>query len=213
MKISLVTDKTSWKIPHLKKLTQQIRKLKHHVRLIHDIKNIPHGDISFFIGLTKIVPPSILARNKINLVVHESDAPKGRGWSPLSWQVLRGKTKIPITIFEAKERIDSGRIFLKSVIKLKGTELIEDLRKLSIHQEMEMCIKFLKKYPRIVHEAKSQKGKPTYFRRRTPEDSQLNLNKSLGSQFNLLRIVDNDRYPAHFYFRKNKYILKIHKEK
>ena len=44
------------------------------------------------------------------------------------------------------------------------------------------------------------KGKATYFKKRTPEDSKININKSLKSQFNLLRVCDEKNYPAFFYF-------------
>ena len=57
----------------------------------------------------------------------------------------------------------------------------------------------------------SQKGKITNYRRRKPTDSKLNINKSLKEQFNLLRIVDNKKYPAYFEYKDQKYILKIFK--
>ena len=45
------------------------------------------------------------------------------------------------------------------------------------------------------------------------KDSKLNINRSIKSQFNLLRINDNKLYPSFFYYKKNKYLLKIYKEK
>ena len=53
----------------------------------------------------------------------------------------------------------------------------------------------------------------TFYRKRTPSDSCLDINKSINEQFNLLRVVDNERYPA--FFKKNniKYVVKIYKEK
>ena len=40
----------------------------------------------------------------------------------------------------------------------------------------------------------------------------IDLNKNLKSQFNLLRICDNEKYPAFFNYKNKKYILKIFKE-
>lgn len=54
-------------------------------------------------------------------------------------------------------------------------------------------------------------GGSTYFKKRTEKDSELFLNKTLDEQFNLLRVVDNDNYPAFFYKDGRKYIVKIYK--
>ncbi len=56
-------------------------------------------------------------------------------------------------------------------------------------------------------------GKSTYYRKRTPLDSELKLNKSIAEQFNLLRTVDNKRYPAFFKFKGKEYVLHIFKKK
>ncbi len=57
-----------------------------------------------------------------------------------------------------------------------------------------------------------QNGDETFFPRRKYKDSELDINKSILEQFNLLRIVDNERYPAFFYINETKYILKIYRE-
>ena len=44
----------------------------------------------------------------------------------------------------------------------------------------------------------------------TSEGSELDINKSIKSQFNMLRVVDNERYPAFFSHKKKKYIIKIY---
>ena len=43
------------------------------------------------------------------------------------------------------------------------------------------------------------------------EDSLLDFNKTITEQFNLLRVVDNDKYPAFFENQGEKYFLKITK--
>jgi methionyl-tRNA formyltransferase len=57
-----------------------------------------------------------------------------------------------------------------------------------------------------------QEGESTFYRRRKPEDSELDINKTINEQFNLLRIVDNKRYPAFFIKNGVKYILNIRKD-
>ena len=56
-----------------------------------------------------------------------------------------------------------------------------------------------------------QRGKGNFNRLRNSNDSEININKSIKSQFNLLRICDNERYPAFFKYKNKKFILKIFK--
>ena len=49
----------------------------------------------------------------------------------MTWQVIAGLKKIPITLFEASGKIDNGDIYVKS-IQLSGNELVEDIRKNSL---------------------------------------------------------------------------------
>ena len=58
---------------------------------------------------------------------------------------------------------------------------------------------------------KLQKGDVSYYPRRTIEDSELDVDKTIREQFNLLRVVDNDNYPAFIKMHDKKYILKIEK--
>jgi methionyl-tRNA formyltransferase len=59
-----------------------------------------------------------------------------------------------------------------------------------------------------------QVGDPgNYMKKRTPADSEIDPKKTISEQFNLLRIVDSNRYPAFFYYLGCKYQLKIEKVK
>ncbi len=71
-------------------------------------------------------------------------------------------------------------------------------------------LRFLKNFDNIV--PKDQKGKETYYSKRGVQDSKLDINKTIREQFNLLRIVDNQKFPAFFYYKNYKYILKIYKK-
>ena len=51
------------------------------------------------------------------------------------------------------------------------------------------------------------------YSKKIPKKYLLYSKKNIKSQFNLLRIVDNDNYPAFFKFKKNVYIIKILKNK
>ena len=68
-----------------------------------------------------------------------------------------------------------------------------ELRERQAYARLNLIKKFLKKYPKI--DKKKQKG-GSYNRKRNSNDSEINIKKSIKSQFNLLRICDNERYPA-----------------
>ena len=56
---------------------------------------------------------------------------------------------------------------------------------------------------------KEQTGNKSSYKRRTPDDSKVDPNKSIKSQFDLLRVVDNEKYPAYFINENVRYNIKI----
>ncbi|MBO6577016.1 MAG: hypothetical protein JJ976_16480 [Rhodothermales bacterium] len=182
------------------------------VRWLHKASQIEDGDFCFVLSCLEIIDGPTLAKHKHNLVVHASALPQGRGMSPMTWQVLEGVNTIPVTLFEAEEELDSGRIYLQDAIQLEGHELLPELRELLGSTVCRLCQEFLENHASLVAAGQAQTGEPTFYGRRRPVDSQLDPRKSLAEQFNLLRIVDNERYPAFFYLNGHKYILEIRKE-
>ena len=210
--ISIISDSDSWINNYKSDFINKISLLTEiPVIWIHEIDAIKKGEICFLLGCSQIMPTKIMNLNKINLVVHESDPPKGKGWSPMSWQILEGKNSIPVTLMEVSGNIDSGQVFLKDVINFNGDELIDDIRNAQANCTIELCLKFIKKYPSILTEGKKQKGKSTFYKRRSSKDSELEFDQSIKFNFNKLRIVDNEKYPAFFKFNGNKYQIKIKK--
>ena len=205
--ISILTDQTSWMNKYNVFLKNALEELGHTVLCVSKPEELPEGDIAFFLSCFNIVTKKFLAKNKHNIVVHASDLPKGKGWSPMTWQILEGKNVIPITLFEASEKCDAGDIYFKDTIKLNGDELIEEWQDLLGNKIVEMSINFVKNYKNLT--PFSQTGKESFYNRRLPKDSELDINKTIKEQFNLLRVVDNERYPAYFVYRNKKYILRI----
>lgn len=205
----LVDNKDSWIFPYAEELVKYLRVKGHRVDLVNDQGEIKAGDCAFFLGCEKKVSKESLTRNTHNLVVHESALPEGKGWSPLSWQILEGKNDIPITLFEAREDIDGGDIYLADIMHFAGHELNSELKDRQGRSTIDLVKNFLDEFSAL--RGRQQTGKETFYRRRIPADSELNVDKTIAEQFDLLRIVDNDRYPAWFNHRGHKYIIKIHK--
>jgi methionyl-tRNA formyltransferase len=209
LKITILTDKNSWMVHYSTRLAADLRKNGHSVSIVHDKKEMVGGDIVFLLSCFQLIQKEYLALYTHNIVVHASDLPNGKGWSPMTWQILDGKNVIPLTLFEAVEQMDAGNFYLKDEITLHGSELIDELRDKLGKKIAEMCLLFVgcAEYMK----GKEQEGKSTFYRRRTPADSELDINRTINEQFNLLRVADNDRYPAFFIKNGVKYILSIRK--
>ncbi len=210
MKIQLLSSDTdSWIVPYGEKLQNELILLGHTCNYIFTELEVVEGDVLVFLCYEKIFKS--LDLNKHNLVIHESDLPNGRGMSPLTWQILEGKNRITITLLEASNGIDEGDIYEQSVLDFNGTELNQDLKHKQGEATINLVLNFIKNFPN--NKGRRQSGISTYYKRRTNKDSELDIKKSIEEQFNLLRVCDNERYPAFFFYRDKKFIIKIFEEK
>lgn len=204
----LLDNPNSWMVPYsltLKRLIEN--ELGINVNLCSKHHQVVEGEVLILLSCVKVFCQ--LHLNKYNLVVHESKLPLGRGMSPATWQILSGCLSIPVALLEASEGIDEGDIYETVEIKLNGTELVDEWRLLQFNATKELIFNFLKRYPN--NKSIPQKGSPTYYPARTLNDSKLDINKTILEQFNLLRVCDNDRYPAWFELNGTEYTLKIFK--
>lgn len=209
MKVAILTSPNQWFIPFAEELKNNILDSK----LFFDHKKIKESfDIVFILSYHKLIEKSFLIKNRHNLVIHESDLPKGKGWAPMFWQILEGKDKITFTMFEATEYVDNGDVYMKKDLILTGYELNNELREKQAELITVMSIDFIKNYEKY-NTAKKQVGNETFYLKRTKLDSELDINKTIDNQFNLLRIVSNEDYPAYFYKNEKKYKIKIEEVK
>ena len=209
MKIAILTSPNQWFIPYAEELAKQIKNsilfFSH-----EDVKE--NYDVVFILSYHQIIKKEYLDKNKHNIVIHASSLPKGKGWAPMFWQILEGKNEIPFTMFEASSGVDDGDIYMQKNLQLTGYELNSELRAKQANHIIDMCLEFINNYEQY-KTPKKQSGDETFYKKRTAKDSKLNIDKTIKEQFNLLRIVDNENYPAFFELDGNRYILKIELDK
>ena len=210
-RILILSDTKSWIASYVKHFSSILSNEGNVVVVTDMFPATGEFDFCFMLSYSKMVNKAQLSRSNHNLVVHESALPRGKGWSPLTWQILEGESRIPITLFEANERVDSGRIYLQRFLCYAGDELVDELRKRQGEVTIEMCLEFVHNYPDILRRGIEQKGDESFYPRRGLEDSRLDVDKTIREQFNLLRVVDNEKYPAFFVVDGVKYYLKIYK--
>ena len=205
--ITILVDNDSWILPYAVQLCDELDKMGFTVKVVRDHALVGEGWINFMLGCMKITPEKILSRNQYNLVVHESELPQGKGFSPMTWQILEEKNEIPICLIEASERVDEGKIWIRDIIKLDGSELNREWRLKQGEKTIELCLRFIDEYEEL--EPEVQSGAGSFYKKRGPADSELDIKKTIQEQFNLLRVIDNDNYPAYFLRDNKKYIIKI----
>lgn len=164
------------------------------------------GGYLFLISCTQFVGREIRDRYEKVFVLHESDLPKGRGWSPVAWQILEGKDLITVSLIEAEDKIDAGDVWGKEGCYIPEHALADEIlncvfsiKKLLIQRAVDGAIKPFQQF-----------GEPTYYKRRTREDCELDINRTIADQFDLLRICE-PRFPAFFNIRGHRYEVTVRK--
>jgi methionyl-tRNA formyltransferase len=210
--IQILTDSGGWMVSFVETLKGQLEDRGHSVMIASHIDDAVPADFCFCLSYSQIVKRGARARYTHTLVVHESDLPQGRGWSPMTWQILEGKHRIAVTLLEAVDKVDAGPIYAQEWIELDGSELSAEWRQLQGNSTIRLVEFWVDNYPSILEGISAQSSNSSYYARRDISDSKLDLHRSLAEQFNLLRVVDNERYPAFFEMNGHRYVIKIEKE-
>jgi methionyl-tRNA formyltransferase len=215
MKIQILISKSSWANEYKSYIKFRLKKYTNTIKFFDKHKNLKKNyDINIIFSYFKIIPKKFLSFSKTNLIPHESKLPEGKGMSPLTWQILEKKDKVFFSLIEADPKIDNGVVYFKKKIKIKKDLLFNEIKKIQLIENLKLLEKFIKYYykNKKIPIGKKQTGKSSLYRKRTPSDSKLDINQSVKSQFNLLRVSDNKNYPAFFKIYKKKYIIKISKK-
>ena len=211
MKISvLCTDPNHPVVRRLQSWVESMLLNGNAATLVFDKTELCGGDILFLVSCSQIIRDTERNKYKATLVLHASDLPKGRGWSPYIWSILQGSNQITVSLLEANEPVDSGAIWLKTTFSLEGHELLPEINEKLFDAELLLMTKAIEQYESI--EPEQQKGDTgQYMTKRTLADSRLDPHKTIAEQFDLLRVVDSRRYPAFFDYHGKRYLIKIEK--
>ena len=184
---------------------------KYQIEILHYVQDIQvGGDILFLVSCSELIRQNVRDMFQYTLVLHASDLPEGRGWSPHIWDVLSGKDKLTLSLLSAEDEVDTGDIWQKLTIPLDGLELFDEINRKLFEAELKLmdwaCENVFSSLPQ-----KQPQVAGTYHRKRTPLDGKIDINKSILSQFNLLRVSDPIRYPAYIVIQGQKFKIKLEK--
>lgn len=167
------------------------------------------ADICLASGVYYILKPKYLRITRLGIWgFHESALPKGRGCAPIHWTILEGGKQLTVSFFELVEKMDEGRLLGQISCSIPRTALIEDLRAMAADLSKKLIDNMLLGFLSGDILPYEQSGNPTYYPKRMPQDSRLDTTKTLEDLWDLIRICDNEAYPAWFEIEGEKFILK-----
>ena len=145
----------------------------------------------FFTHWSYIIPDEIFQKYEC-IVFHMTDLPFGRGGSPLQNLISLGYKKTKVSALRVVKKLDAGPIYMKKGLTLEGSA--QEIYERASEVCKDIIVDIIKKNPK----PKKQTGKPTIFKRRKPEDGNLNLALSISDLNNMIRMLDADGYPKAF---------------
>lgn len=184
---------------------------QHQINLVRSKSELSQGDLLFLISCSEIVTEADRQPYSKTLVIHASDLPRGRGWSPHIWQIIDGATVITLTLLEAVNKVDSGNIWKKIQVTVNKDALWDEINHLVFDAELHLLDFAVENFETIEPESQSTAIEPTYHPRRSPADSRIDPKKSIEDQFDLIRVCDPDRFPAFFEMHGHKYNIRLEK--
>ena len=211
MKISIICTEPGHPILHWLHAWQAKHSVGHTIEILRHPREAKGGDVLFLVSCHDLVDADIRALYTATLVIHGSDLPHGRGWSPVVWQVLEGRRHITVSLLSAADRIDSGDIWHQIQLHLDGHEIADEINAKLFDIEIALMDHVLLNWPNLTSRPQGEDG-ATYYRRRIPEDSRIDPRLPLLEFFNLLRIADPRRYPVFFDHLGHRYYLTLSKE-
>ena len=204
----LISDQKHPVVKVIKKWINSKKFSTHQIDIVFKKEDISEGDFLFLVSYGSILESEYRNKFKSTLVLHASDLPDGKGWSPYIWEISRGSNHITLSLIEAVDSVDSGPIIEKLTIDLNGYELLDEINNILFKKQCLLMEKVILTPEKLVRTKQSGICK-NFYRRRTTFDSKLDIKKTLSEQFNLLRVVDNNRFPAYFEVDGHTYVLKI----
>lgn len=211
MKITILCNNASHPVNSWLKSWVDANSTAHIVELVQDKARACGGDILFLISCNQIISNDVRDRYRSTLVIHASDLPKGRGWSPHIWQIIQGANQITLSLLEAEDQVDTGRIWKKARLSIDGTWLYDEVNKALFEAELALMDFAVENLNLVVPDQQNTTIEPTYYLKRTADDSCLDPTKSIAEQFDQIRVSDPNRFPAYFDFRGQRYRLTIEK--
>lgn len=197
-KTIIIATIKKWNIDNYFKLKKELEN-DYNLYLITNKEELNYENINklnpqyiFFPHWSWIIPSEIY-ENYECILFHMTDLPYGRGGSPLQNLIINKIYNTKISAIKVSKDLDEGDIYLKEdfdISKGSAKEILENSSN----------IIFKKLIPNIISQnilPKKQDGEVVIFKRRTPEQSNINsLNEfNVNNLYDFIRMLDAPSYP------------------
>lgn len=167
-------------------------------------------DLLILGGWQRLIPQEILTTLTIGgLGFHGSSEflPKGRGRSPINWSLIEDKQQFILHLFLMTPKVDDGDIVAYELFDINQWDTCRTLYYKNSIVSKRMLVKYIPKILSGDLQTIQQKGEPTYYPKRTPEDGLIDWNKNVSEIYNFIRALTKP-YPGAFtYLNGNKVFI------
>lgn len=179
-------------------------------------------DYLLAIGLSELLPEELLrkaiSRGRASELLHSSShgcigmhpslLPQGRGRAPIPWTIILGLRQTGLTTFFLDAEADAGPIIDQREIEVHSTETAATLflRMADLH---ELAARELSQNVAIshVHSHAQDDSQATWWKRRHPDDSELNFDAPAMVVERLIRASTHPYPGAYFWHNNNRYYV------
>lgn len=181
------------------------------VSILQSTSQASGGDVLFLVSCFEIVAQPIRQNYRHTLVLHASDLPVGRGWSPHIWAILHGEQEIVVSLLEAEDQVDSGDIWCKTSFPVPKHFLYDEINDALFSSELSLMDRGLEMIESGQRPTPQKGDGLKIWPRRHPIDSEIDPESPITREFDKMRTADPMRYPAFFHLHGHKYIVEIRK--
>ncbi|MCR9242069.1 MAG: hypothetical protein NXH87_11885 [Rhodobiaceae bacterium] len=127
------------------------------------------------------------------------------------WQIVGGAEKITMSLLEAEDLVDTGRIWRKETIDVPKHALWDEINDLIFSAELKLMSFAVDNFSMVTPTAQADDVEATYYPKRSPADSEIDPQLTIDEQFDLMRVCDPNRFPAYFDMNGHRYVLRLEK--
>ncbi len=169
------------------------------------------GSILLSIGFPYIVAGEILDDFRLCLNVHPTRLPRYRGATSGAFIIINNEPESGSTVHLMDEGMDTGAIIAQSWVPLSRFDTSRSMQRKVYASEPDLVLEALRLLdePDFVPQIQDESQATEYLKRRKPEDSEIDPNKSLLELFDFIRSCDPQDYPAFFFVEGQRVCVKL----
>ncbi len=211
MRIDLLCTNPDHPVIPMLRTWMAARVLEHDIQLLHDKSELTDGDILYLVSCSQMITHEQRKKYGTVMVLHASDLPMGRGWSPYVWDILAGNDELTLCLITAEDDLDTGAIWAKQHIRVPRHALFDEINDLLFKAELALMDRGIAMVTTGARPDPQPDTQTSYYPRRTPADSRLDPAQPLAALFDQIRVADPDRFPAFFEMHGRTYELTLKK--